>query len=303
MDQLKKDEIVLIGELDENQKVILDEKYKRELEKKLKEFKDKVEIERKVDINQADYTLSEEDIANYRKIKEKQGENKQSEKKKEKEKKEVKEETEHKDQDLEEKIAIALGISKDQILNVVDIVDEKTMSNVINKDMERMNLKAVKLRQSDNDGQGNDWVFVNIKGNNEVEVADNETIAHSKPMQNIASGLNIKNNMQNTSIGAGDLNANPQPRSNEIVTEINRYRFNDVTVLMETKRYNNETEIHCYKENDDGSLEPLCEGEHGKHEAKEIKLPDRNVKVEEDEEEKGRSRAEEADPFNHNLYH
>ena len=274
--KLKDDELVLIGKLNENKELMLDEKYKKQWERYGHFVK---EINRPYRVNfdetEKEAEIAAEDIDIYRQIDSKwNGKNK---KRKEEDNKRQIEET-----GQEEEIANALRVPQEQILNVVEIKDERTMSNVLNKNVETKNLYAVKLRQDDGGVGSNDWVMVNKKADGSYEKAMKED--PSDTIQDLAQTLNIKNNVQETDIKEGDVSAVSKPHSGTRQAEVNRYRFSDgTTYVMETSR-DYKTDVHVYEEKN-GTLEPLCNDEHGKHKEETIELPDRNVDVKEEEEE------------------
>ena len=59
-------------------------------------------------------------------------------------------------------IAKALGVTEDQILNIIQIKDRNTKTAISDKDKKDSEIYTVKLKQ-DSDGRGsNDWVAVEI---------------------------------------------------------------------------------------------------------------------------------------------
>lgn len=271
--KLKDDELLLIATINEKKELLLSESHKK-LYKKFfsQEYLDKKFI---LDENSIEkdkiFELDNKDL-------EIKKETKRKKKSKEKE-------TDIKDESRteEEQIASTLGVKKEQILNVVEIHDEKTMSNVLNKNMETKNLYAVKLKQDSGGIGSNDWIMINKKKDGRYERAMKED--PSDTIQDLAQTLNIKNDVQNTDIKAGDISSISKPNNSPRQTEVNRYRFSDgVTIVLETDRTYN-TVVHAYKEAEDGKLTPLCADEHEEHEEN-VELPDRNLHVEEEEEEK-----------------
>lgn len=182
----------------------------------------------------------------------------------------------------ETQIANAIGINPDNVLMIVEVKDEVTMSNVLNRNLETKNLYAVKLRQDSGGLGSNDWVIVNQTANGKFEQAMRQD--PSDTMQDIGQTVGLKNNnLQSPDLDPGDIDTVSRNGTRYTETTINGTRFNDEYGILETQK-DYKTTVHIARETD-GKAELLCEDEHSEHEEEKIELPDRDVEIEKEEEE------------------
>lgn len=254
--RLEDRKLSLIATIDEKDRILLSDEHKE----KYKNYISREELERPYALNEAEMERQKE--ANIPIDDEKEQMAKQDQ---------IKSKT-----GKEFAIAMALRVSEDQIVSVIEVKDESTMSNVVNRDVQAKDLFIVRLRQ----GNGNDYVMMNRRPDGSFEVASKTEM--SKTFQEINQGLGIKNNRQEAEIKEGELGAVAQPYGDERQVEVNRYRFRDETSYILEVQTDYQADMHLYRE-EEGKLIPLCTEEHGRHETKEIELPNRVREVEEDE--------------------
>lgn len=190
------------------------------------------------------------------------------------------------DSDREMEITKALGVSPDNILMIVEVKDEYTMSNVLNRNLETKNLYAVKLKQDSGGVGSNDWIIVNQKANGKFEQAMKQD--PSDTMQDIGQTVGVKNNnLQAPDFAPGDLNAVSRNGTRHIGANINGTRFNDEYGVLETQK-DYKTTVHIVREQD-GKGELLCEDEHSEHDEEKIEFLDRDIEINEDDQDEQRT--------------
>lgn len=200
----------------------------------------------------------------------------------------------------EAQIANAIGVNSNNILMVVEIKDEATMSNVLNKNFETKNLYAVKLRQDSGGLGSNDWIIINQKSNGNFEQTMKQD--PSDTMQDISQTVGLKrNNMQAPDLDPGDIDTVSRNGTRYTETNINGRRINDEYAILETQK-DYKTTIHIAKENN-GKAELLCEDEHSEHEEDKIEFPDRNVEIEKDKEAEEEDRTPGGDAYERRFEH
>ena len=180
----------------------------------------------------------------------------------------------------EHTIAMALGVSEDQILNIIEVKDESTMSNVVNRDIDNQNIFLVRLRQNDAGMGSNDYVMMNLRKDGTFEVASKTELSNT--FEEISKGLGIKDSTQYEEIQGRELQAVANPYGNTRHVEVNQYSFKDGNRYILAIDTNYEAQMHVYKE-ENGKYIPVCEKEHGRHEEKEIELPDGTKEIEDEE--------------------
>lgn len=257
--QLDERRLILVGTVNEKNEIILDDEYKNICKQRYKGYINDADLENPYQINLEEL-----------------------EDKKEAEIEPDKEEEKSKTTQ-EKQIAAKLGVSPSQILNIVEIKDTNTMSNVVNKNLVAKNIYAVKLKSAAGKLTSNEWVMMEDKGNGTYERAMRED--QSDTLQNIANELGIRNSVTNDTIENGQINAMSKPNDEKAYVELRRHRFSDGnTYLLEIDKVR-EAELHVYKE-ENGKIEPLCTDEHQTHEQEKIELPNRELEVEEDDDER-----------------
>ena len=200
----------------------------------------------------------------------------------EKDKKKSKKDIEEKKEDKNTQIANSIGVKPENILMVVEIKDEVTMSRVLNQNVERMNLYAIKIRQDSGGLGSNDWVIVNQKANGKFEQAMRHDV--SDTMQDISQTVGLKSNkLQAPDLDPGDVSTVGNPRGTRYVeTRLNGTKLNDERAIIEEQKDYKAT-VHITKVGEDGKEELICDDEH-EHDEQKIELPDRNIEEEENEE-------------------
>lgn len=184
----------------------------------------------------------------------------------------------------EARIANSIGVDQSNVLMVVEIKDEVTLSRVLNKNIETKNLYAVKLRQDSGGVGSNDWVIVNQKSNGKFEQAMRQD--PSDTMQDISQTVGLKrNNLQAPDLDPGDIDTVSRNGTRYTQTSINGTRLNDEYGILETQK-DYHTTVHIAKEGNDGKAKLLCDEEHSKHEEERIEFPDRDVEIEDDKEDR-----------------
>lgn len=262
-------ELFLLATINEKEELILSDNGKEYVYNQYKDYLSKEELEQTFTIDsekmekekQFCISLSDEKENNKNKEEErvKKEENKTEEKNKQ-------------DDSKTSKIANAIGVKPENVLTIVEVKDETTMSRLLNKNVETKNLYAVKIRQDSGGVGSNDWIIVNEKSNGNFEQAMKED--NSDTMQDLAQKLGIKEYMNATDFKEGDISGTSQIRKDVRYYKINQYRFSDNTkyVMLQTFRESDKSDIHIYEEID-GELIPICEEDH-EHKEEEVPLLD-----------------------------
>ncbi len=179
-------------------------------------------------------------------------------------------------------IAMALGIDENQILSIIEVKDEETMSKVLNKDIDNKNIFIVKLKQDDGKIGVNNYVLMHQRTDGTFEVASKTEMKDT--LKEVTYGLGLKDNIQEQEIMEGDLDTVSNPNDPKKYVEINKYRFRDgSTYILEVNR-DYQANLHIYREKN-GKLLPLCIEEHGQHDKEKLELPGRDAIVDEEHEE------------------
>lgn len=256
--QLDEERLMLIGTINETDKIVLDSDYKDICMQRYKGYISDNDLE-------MPYQIDSEKL----------------EEKKEAQIEAGKEKDQSNDKTIQEmQIAMKLGVPSSQILNVVEIKDTNTMSNVLDKNLKPKKIYAVKLKSSAGKITSNEWVMMEEKEDGTYERAMRED--KSDTLQNIGHELGIRNSVTNDTIENGQINAMSNPNAEKGYVELRRHRFSDGnTYLLEIDKVR-EAELHVYKE-ENGKIEPLCTNKHQTHKQEKVELPDRELEVEEDE--------------------
>ena len=200
----------------------------------------------------------------------------------EKDQEEEKKDNEKGEEGRKTKIAKAIGVNPENVLMVVEIKDEVTLSRVLNKNLDTKNLYAVKLRQDSGGVGSNDWIIVNQKSNGNFENAMVQD--PSDTMQDISQTVGLKrNNLQAPDLDPGDINSIQKNGTRYVETNINGRRIDDEYAIIETQKDYKAT-VHAVRgENDKAEL--VCTDEHSEHDIEKVELPDRELQLEEEKEE------------------
>ena len=266
--ELRNEELILLATIDEKNYLKLSDYEKARYEEMTRE--------RELD---NPFEIDEEEMEKEKEFETSLDDEKDKEESKEEDKEGKNIDSETEDYARDAQIAKAIGVKDaDSVLMVVEIKDELTMSRVLNKNVERTNLYAVKLKQDSDvmDFGSNDWVYVSENSKGEFnQTIDNE---QSKVMRGLTDKLGLKNNnVQTADIDSGDIDSLGSSELIDIKTINAKVRING-TYLDDTDgvaqiNHNAQIDMHTLK---DGEL--ICDDEH-EHEEEKIELPDRDVEV------------------------